>query len=260
MKKLIVGIMWFFTATLAFAQEGYKYQSDLEFKHDSSIVAGQLENYSLYTNEEVKLLIGFLEDKNFTGELSKMSPDSIKQKFYSQSSLYDPLNNQSKRKIIDFKITKDVLFTKVEIEYSLLKNDLEWRESNVYVLGPKSTAFAALQFPANIPDTEKSELKKGMHNFSLQDEKIVEGIPKYFSKITFESLATVSAKKMMNLLSYGSFFISESFAAEATSGSSCDTKKYIIKGDFSTKKGSALFNFQKLAHDIQTEAQKANPS
>lgn len=260
MKKIIVSLLWLLTATFVNAQENYKFQSDLEFKHDSSIVAGQLENYSLYTNEDVKLLIGFLEDKNFTGELAKMSPESIKQKFYSQASTYDPLNNQTKREIVDFKIIKDALFTKVEIEYSLLKNEMDWRESNVYVLGPKSTAFAALQFPANISAADQSELKKGMHNFSLQDEKIVEVAPKSFPKITFESLASASAKKMLNLLSYGTFFVSEAFAAEAATNSTCDTKKYIIKGDFSTKKGSALFNFQKLAHDIQSEAQKANPS
>lgn len=260
MKKLIITFIWLISTNFAFAQQGYRFESDLEFKHDSSIVEGLLENYSLYTNEDVKLLIGFLEDKNFLDEIGKMSQSAIKEKFYSQASLYDPLNSQSRRSIIGFTITKNNLFTKVELEYTLLKKGIEWRESDVYVLGPKSTAFAALQFPVNISINEIKELKKGMHEFSLQDEKIVENENKVFNKINFEALTALSAKKMAKFLSLGSFFVSESFAAEASKDASCETSKYIKRGEFTTKKGSALFNFQKLANDIEVEAKKENPS
>jgi hypothetical protein len=260
MKQLLVLFLLMHSLTFAYAEEGYRFQSELEFKHDSSIVAGQLENYSLYTNENVKLLIGFLEDKNFLEEVGKMSQADIKEKFYSQARFYDPLNNQSQRTLISFKITKNNLFTKVEMEYRLLKENVEWNESNVYVLGPKSTAFAALQFPADLAANDKNELQKGMHDFSLQDDKVVESSVKTFNKITFEALTAYSAKRMSNLLTLGSFFVSESFADETSKETGCDTKKYIVKGDFSTKKGSALFNFQKLSHDIQEEAAKEKPS
>ena len=244
----------------ALAENGFHFQSDLEFKHDSSILPGELENYSLFKNEDVKLLIGFFEKKAFLNEAKNLADNDIKNKLFERSSNLDVINDQSQRQVTNFKVTRTDQLIRIEVEYSLIKTDNPWMEVDVYVLSQNASSFAALQYPTNVNQADQTELKKGMHNFTLQDQKITQG-KSLFNGITLESIASLTAKKFSKIMNIGNFLISDTFAAGVENGNnSCDTKKYILKGEFTPKKGSALFNFQKLVSDLEDEASKAKPS
>src|SRR5438445_1016176 len=107
MKRTHLSILTFFLmsfCSLSFAENNFRFQSELEFKHDSSILPGELENYSLYSNENVKLLIGFFEQKSFLSEVKNLSDETIKNQLFEKSSQLDVINDQKNRAVTNFKL------------------------------------------------------------------------------------------------------------------------------------------------------------
>jgi hypothetical protein len=248
--QLVFFIFIIFNFSKIKAETDFQFSSELAFKHEMTISSGELESYSLQENSEVKLLIGILDGKTFFSEAKNLSNDQIKENFLDKNKLLDGINNQSNRHILGFNKTTLANEIKIEINYELSKDNLKWYETNIYILNKTSSIFASLQFPETTSTSQKEELKKGMINFKL----IESTSPSKKTTYIFNHLK----QKISNLLNqFNETMITTAYAADSSAKiNACGKDTYIIKGQFTTKPGSALFNFPQIIHDIKEETIK----
>ena len=201
-KKLIAIIFCFLFCFRSFAEINFQYNSKSRFNLDMSILPGALEGYVLENEPDVKLLIGYFPDKNFTVEAKTSSEFDLKMGFMDQASAVDPINSQSDRKLIGFKrIISDGKII-LQMKYTLKKRDQDWNEATTYIFTNNSSAMATVQFPDTLSAESKLELLKGIDNVQVaysQPKTVVRNIKeKFFHLITsYQSLTVFKKEKIL---------------------------------------------------------------
>ncbi|MBP9680303.1 MAG: hypothetical protein KBD76_02770 [Bacteriovorax sp.] len=250
--KFFVLILLTLNASILFAESNYEFQSELLFKHDQTISPGVIEAYSMQTNSEIKLFIGTFEKRSFWGQAIGLTSDELKNSFLEKAALYDSINRRSDRKVVSFKMTKDSQIVKILIQFSLKKNDLELIESNSYILTPNSSAFASALFPFGTPPLIQKEILKGIESFQFFDSKkstVFYEIRKRLEKIMKNIHSHHFKSQAFSLL-----FLDQSFAQDYQETlRECNGKKYVRKGSYTTRAGSALYDLDNISKDLKQE-------
>ena len=254
-KNLILTLGLLFSFLIR-AEVDYDFNSNLKFKLEKNLAEGELDAYTLIENSNVKLIIALLENKSFYSETKNLKENEIKKTFLEKDSLLDFINNQRERSIIGFKKIERGNSIIIQFKYSMLKNEENYIEANTYVLDEKNSAMASVVYPANLSKNFQEELDKGLSNFQIiNSHKTVFNTLNNNLKKALSFFGTNVVQPMSTNIKY--LLIDSAFAAEAPSRfKACHKSDYVVSGEFTTRPGSALFNFGRIIRDIKDETTK----
>ncbi len=215
----------------------YKFRSKLNFHYENTFIAGVLDQYTLPANPGVRLLVGNLSNKKFKTELDQMSDAKIKLRFLSDAKNFD-IFSKVDRTLSDFAVERSKYEIRIIYKFTVKGQRGTTFELNSYVARESNALAATLYYDESVARNIQKEFYEGLKNIAL-----VEGGKKTSLREGWPAGPTYSFAKWIPLL----------IGAESQAATTCEkvNKKYINRGEYTSKPGSALFNFEKMTEDLK---------
>lgn len=239
-KSLLIGFSILILPLFAIQAADYKFRSKLNFQYENTFIAGVLDQYKLPNNSGVRLLVGNLSNKNLKNELDRMSDTEIKLRFLSEAKNFDVFS-RVERNLSDFAVARSPVEIRIFYKFTVKAQSGTTFELNSYVVRQSNSLAATLYYDERVAQNIQKEFYVGLKNIALveggKSTSLLEGWP---------SRPTYSFVKWIPLL----------IGAESQAATTCEkvNKKYIIRGEYTSKPGSALFNFEKMTEELKIAA------
>ena len=239
-----IAIMILFFATLLPAPSwsaDYKFNSKVNFVFDSSFVPGVLDQYAVDQDPSVNLMVGNLSEKKLKKEIDLMSDNQLIEKFLAKARDFDVFE-ETKREIAEQSVVREKDEIRIFIKYKLVQKSGTNFEIDYFVVRENNSIASTLNFSGKTSPALQNELIIGQKSLSLV-------------QTTANNEEIHPAKKYSFLK-----FLNFAAGTPAFAGDSCEgvNKKYVVRGNYTTKPGSALFNFEKLSDDLKLSLSTGN--
>ncbi len=241
----------------------YDFPSDLKFYHEDTFADKTTEAFSLYSNKDVKLIISMYPGKSLYQKTKNLSKNEISSGFLSANQEMDEIRQILNRKVTDLQTQDDGQAIKIFTTYNFQKNDQNYVEKTVYLVGANDLATAAISYPDNQSQEIRDLIDQGVKSFSFKNTKhanyqVDTDAGLGFAQVTIDFNVNNVVSKFLSSSKIQSISAMTSTAnAEEATAIDCSKEitvsDYVVSGQHQANdggKGKALYNFELIKEGV----------